>query len=470
MSPNALSECQMNELTAKLRGSVVLPSDVDYEEARQVHNGMIDRRPAAIVRCMDVGDVMATVNFARDCGQRLAVRGGGHNGAGLGVADDAIVADLRGLRGVRVDPERRTARVGGGCLLGEVDHATGAFGLAAPFGIISTTGVGGLTLGGGSGYLTRKYGLSIDNLREVDLVLADGSFVTASERQNQDLFWAVRGGGGNFGVVTSFLFDLHPVSTVYAGPMLWRLEDTAEMLTKYREWMAEHEDDHDFYGFFLMQGFPLEDHFPEELQGKTVCGVLWCHTGTLDQAEKALEPIRAYKKPALDWVAPMSYLTLQSMAGAGLPRGLQWYFKADFVGELTDDAIEIHAKYGKKSPSVWSVMHLYPVDGAAGQVGPSETAWSYREAKWSAVYAGVDPNPGYRDAITNWSRSYWQELHPYSLGGGYINMMMDEGEDCIRSTYRDNYERLADVKATYDPDNLFNVNQNIKPARATRPV
>ena len=470
MSPNALRECQMNELTAKLRGSVVLPSDVDYEEARQVHNGMIDRRPAAIVRCMDVGDVMATVNFARDCGQRLAVRCGGHNGAGLGVADDAIVADLRGLRGVRVDPERRTARVGGGCLLGEVDHATHAFGLAVTSGIISTTGVGGLTLGGGLGYLARKCGLAIDNLREVDLVLADGSFVTASDRQNQDLFWAVRGGGGNFGVATSFLFDLHPVSTVYAGPMLWRLEDTQEMLAKYREWMAEHQDDHDFYGFFLIQGLHPVAPFPQELKGKRVCGVLWCHTGTVEQAEKALEPIRAWKKPALDWVAPMEYPALQTMFDSACPPGMQWYWKADFVGELTDEAIGIHARYGRQSPTVLSLMHLYPVDGAASQVGSNETAWSYREAKWIEVIAGRDLDPANRDAITDWSQSYWEELHPHSLGGAYINMMMEEGEDRVRATYRDNYERLADIKAAYDPDNLFRVNQNIKPARAGRMV
>ena len=337
-------------------------------------------------------------------------------------------------------------------------------------GIISTTGVGGLTLGGGLGYLTRKCGLSIDNLREVDVVLADGRFVTASEGENPDLFWAVRGGGGNFGIVTSFLFALHPVSTVYAGPMLWRVEDTAEMFSRYREWMAEHEHDDDFYGFFLVQGLPPVEPFPAELRGKTVCGVMWCHTGTLEQAEKALKPIRAARKPALDWVGPMPYPAVQSMFDPFYPAGMQWYWNADFVGELSDEAIEIHARYAAKSPTILSAMHLYPVDGAAGRVPPTETAWSYREARWGQVVAGIDPDPKNLDAITTWSKSYWKELHPHSLGGAYINMMMEEGEDRIRATYRGNYDRLAAIKRKYDPANFFNVNQNIKPANAMKPA
>ena len=470
MITTALDEKITGGLAPKLRGSVILPSDPAYDSTRRVHNGMFDRRPAAIVRCVDVGDVIATVNFARDSGRRLAVRCGGHNAAGLGVADDAIVADLPGLRGVRVDPAKRTARVGGGCLLGEVDHATHAFGLAVTAGIISTTGVGGLTLGGGLGYLTRKCGLTIDNLREVDMVLADGRFVTASEGENPDLFWAVRGGGGNFGIVTSFLFAVHPVSTVYAGPMLWRVEDTVEMFSRYREWMAEHEHDHDFYGFFLVQGLPPVEPFPAELRGKTVCGVMWCHTGTLEQAEKALKPIRATRKPALDWVGPMSYPAVQSMFDPFYPAGMQWYWNADFVGELSDEAIEIHARYGAKNPTILSAMHLYPVDGAASRVPPTETAWSYREARWGQVIAGIDPDPKNREAITTWSKSYWKELHPHSLGGAYINMMMEEGEDRIRATYRGNYDRLAAIKRKYDPANFFNVNQNIKPANAVKPA
>jgi hypothetical protein len=469
MDNTAFDEKSIGELVPRLRGSVILPSNPEYDGARRVHNGMIDRRPAAIVRCVDPADVIATVNFARDRKRRLAVRCGGHNAAGLGVADDAVVADLAGLRGVRVDPESRTARVGGGCLLGEVDHATHAFGLGVTAGIISTTGVGGLTLGGGVGYLARKCGLTIDNLREVDMVLADGSFVTASERKNPDLFWAVRGGGGNFGIVTSFLFGLHPVSTVYAGPMLWRAENTVEMFTRYRELMAEHEKDDDFYGFFMVQGLPSAEPFPAELRGKTVCGVMWCHTGTPEQAEKALRPIRAARKPDLDWTGPLPYPAVQSMFDPFYPPGLQWYWKADFVGKLSNEAIEIHAKHGTKSPGPLCAMHMYPVDGAAARVGPAETAWSFREAKWVQVIVGIDPDPKSRDAITRWSKSYWEELHPHSLGGAYINMMMEEGEDRIRATYRGNYDRLASIKRKYDPANFFNVNQNIAPAGTARP-
>jgi hypothetical protein len=351
-----------------------------------------------------------------------------------------------------------------------VDHATHAFGLAVTAGITSTTGIGGLTLGGGSGYLARKCGLTIDNLREVDVVLADGRFVTASERENPDLFWAVRGGGGNFGIVTSFLFGLHPISTVYAGPMLWPAEDTAEVLSNYRTWMAEHENDKDFSGFFLLQGVPPADPFPAELRGKTVCGVMWCHTGTAAQAEKALKPIRAARKPALDWAGPMPYPAVQSMFDGFYPPGMQWYWKADYVGALSDESIKIHAKHGTKSPSILSAMHLYPVDGAAGRVGPTETAWSYREAKWIQVILGIDPDPNNCGKITSWSKSYWEALHPHSLGGGYINMMMEEGDDRIRATYRGNYDRLVSIKSKYDPANFFNVNQNIMPAGTARPA
>jgi len=461
---STLKERIAGTLAPTLRGPVVLPPDPDFDDARRVYNGMIDRRPAAIVRCADVTDVMATVNFARENSERLAVRGGGHNAAGLGVADDAIVADLGRLRGVHVNPDAATARVSGGCTLGDLDHATHAFGLAVTGGIVSTTGVGGLTLGGGLGYLARKCGLTIDNLLEVDMVLADGRFVTANEKENADLFWAVRGGGGNFGVATSFVFRLHPVSTVYAGPTLWRVEDTVEMLAAYRGWMEEHDADTDFYGFFLVQRLPAAEPFPPELRGKTVCGVMWCMTGTIEQAENALKPVRAARKPILDWAGPMPYPALQSMFDPFYPAGMQWYWKADFVGELSDKAIEINAEYGKDSPGTLSSTHLYPVDGVASRVGPTETAWGYRDAKWAQVIVGVDPHPKNRDAITRWSKSYWEALHPHSLGGAYINFMMEEGQERIQATYRGNYDRLAAVKRKYDPRNFFNANQNIKPA------
>jgi FAD/FMN-containing dehydrogenase len=363
---------------------------------------------------------------------------------------------------VRVDPRHRTARVAGGATWGDVDHATHAFGMATPSGVISTTGVGGLTLGGGIGHLTRKCGLSIDNLMEVDMVLADGSFVTASADENADLFWAVRGGGGNFGVVTSFLFRLHPVDTVYAGPMLWEPERAAEVLRWYREFLPSAPDD--LSGWFAFLGVPPGPPFPEELQGRTMCGIVWTYTGPLDQAEETFAPIRArFGPPALDWVGPIPQPALQGMFDPIYPPGDQWYWKADFFNELSDEAIAQHVAHGTALPTGKSTMHLYPVDGAASRVANDATAWSYRDAHWAEVIVGVSPDPADAAAITAWARNYWEALHPYSAGGAYVNFMMEEGTERVQATYRGNYDRLAAVKAKYDPTNLFRVNQNIAP-------
>lgn len=460
--PQTLDEAALADLKAGLRGDLIVPSDQRYDATRAVYNGMIDRRPAAIARCVDVADVMAAVDFAREHRLTLAIRGGGHNGGGLGVCDDGLVIDLSQMKGTHVDPMARTVRVAGGCTWGDVDHATHAFGLATPSGIMSTTGVGGLTLGGGLGHLSRACGLTIDNLLAVDMVLADGRFVTANADQHQDLFWAVRGGGGNFGVVTSFLFKLHPISTVYAGPMLWHLDKAAEILRWYRDFIAQAPDQ--INGWFAFLTVPTVAPFPEHLHAKTMCGFVWCYTGSLDSAEATFAPIRRLcGGPALDFVGSLPHPVLQSMFDAFYPPGLQWYWRADFVNELSDEAIALHIKHGSALPSPLSTMHLYPINGAAGRVGRQDTAWSYREATWGQVIVGVDPDPANAGRIKEWPVAYWEALHPYSAGGAYVNMMMDEGQERVKASYRDNYERLVAIKNLYDPTNLFHVNQNIRP-------
>jgi len=385
-----LNEDSITELKRSLRGRLIQPGDADYDEARKVYNGMIHKKPRLIARCADVADVIRSVNFARDNDLLVSIRGGGHNAGGLGICDDGLVIDLAPIKYTRVDPAARTVTAGGGCVWGDVDHATHAFGLATPSGIISTTGVGGLTLGGGVGHLTRKCGLSIDNLLSADVVLGNGKFVKANTDENPDLFWALRGGGGNFGVVTSFTFKLHPIET--------------------------------------------------------------------------FEPIRAFKKPALDFVGPLPQPALQSMFDALYPPGLQWYWRADFLNEISDDAISQHIRFGETLPTMHSTMHMYPVNGAAARVGKNDTAWNYRDAMWAQVIVGVDSDPANKEKIVSWTKSYYDAVHPFSAGGAYVNFLMgDEGEERVKKTYGGNYERLVAIKKKYDPENFFRVNQNIKP-------
>jgi UDP-N-acetylenolpyruvoylglucosamine reductase len=456
-----LNETLISQFKTQFRGELISPGDAEYENARKVHNGMIDKRPRLIARCADTADVIAAVRFGREHGLLVSVRGGGHNGAGLGVCDGGLVIDLSGLRWTDVNPQNRTVRVGGGSTLGAVDHATHAFGLAVPAGIISTTGVGGLTLGGGLGYLTRKYGLTIDNLLSADLVLADGSVVTASEHHNEDLFWAIRGGGGNFGVVTAFEFKAHPVHTNYAGPILWDIDKAPSVMAWYRDFIREAPED--LNGFFAFLVVPPGPPFPENLHNRTMCGIVWCYTGPADQAKKVFQPIRDFMSPALDFVGPIPHPVLQSLFDPLYPPGLFTYWKADFINEISDAAIEEHMKFGPTIPNMRCAVHLYPIDGAAHRMRKNETAWSYRDSTWAQVIVGVDPNPANKDKITEWTKQYWTSLHPYSAGGAYVNFMMDEGDERIRATYRENYDRLSAIKAKYDPENFFRVNQNIKP-------
>jgi hypothetical protein len=450
------------ELAASFAGELIGPEDSVYESARAVHNGMIDRRPALIARCASSADVAATIAFARDHDLPLAVRGGGHNGGGLGTCEGGVVIDLSPLNSVQVDANARTATVGGGCKWSEVDAATHEHGLAVPSGIISSTGVGGLTLGGGLGHLSRRYGLTIDNLLGAEVVLADGSQVRATVDENPELFWAIRGGGGNFGVVTEFRFRAQPVSTVIAGPTFWPIEQTDEALRFYREFILAAP--REVNGFFALMTVPPADFLPAELHMRKVAAVMWCCLGSEEETAQALAPVHDVGTPLLHGPGPMPFPALQSLFDPIYSPGLQCYWRADFVRELSDAAIDVHARFAPDLPSMHSTMHLYPIDGAVHDVGPTETPFAYRDANWSEVIFGVDPAPENAGLVRDWAVDYWDASHPHSAGGAYVNFMMEEGQDRVRATYRHNYERLAAAKAIYDPTNVFRINQNIKPA------
>jgi hypothetical protein len=457
-------EQEIQELRSVLRGQVIGPSDHSYDEARQLYNKMIDKRPAVIARCADVADVVCAVNFGREHELLIAIRGGGHNGGGLGSCDGGLVIDLSQMKGARVDPEARSVRVGPGCTQGDVDHATHIFGLAVPAGIVSTTGVAGLALGGGTGYLTRKCGLTIDNLLEADVVLADGSVMIASEERNPDLFWALRGGGGNFGVVTSFLFRAHPVDMVYAGPIFWDSGHTQKIMRWYREFLPSAPEE--LCCFLGLKTVPSTAPFPREIWGQRICALISCYNGAEEEGVAAMRPVRdALPPPLLDAMAMMPFPALQGLFDPLLPPGLQWYWKGDFVKDLSDDAIEAHLEQAARTPSELSLVHFYPIDGAVHRVAADATAWSARDATWSMVIAGIDPDPGKATELKHWGRQYWEAVHPFNLEGAYVNFMMpDEGASRVQASYGANYERLAAVKHRYDPENLFRVNQNIPPA------
>jgi FAD/FMN-containing dehydrogenase len=459
-----MTEDAITKFEQSLRGALIGRNHPEYDEARKVYNAMIDKRPLLIARCADVADVIAAVNFGRDQKLPIAVRSGGHNGPGHGTVDDGLVIDLSMMKGVRVDPANRTVRVGAGCTSGDVDHATHPFGLAVPFGIVSTTGVAGLTLGGGSGHLSRKFGLTIDNLIEADVVLADGSCVTASRTANADLFWALRGGGGNFGVVTSFLFQAHPVGMVFAGPMAWEQSHARAIMRAYRDFLPKAPEE--LGAFVGLKMVPANSPFPKEFWGARICLLVACYNGSEEDGKKALAPLLdALPPPALNWMGMMPYPALQSMFDGLYPKGMQWYWRGDFVKALSDQAIEAHVAEAAKTPSELSLMHLYPIDGAVRRVGKDETAWSARDATWSMVIAGIDPNPQKAEPVTRWTKAYWDALHPFNPGGAYSNFMMDdEGDARVKASYGDNYNRLAALKKKYDPANFFRVNQNIRPA------
>jgi FAD/FMN-containing dehydrogenase len=451
----------IDQLREQLRGAVITPDDEGYEQARRVYNAMIDRRPAAVVRCANAGDVVTAVTFAREHQLDLAVRGGEHSVPGFGTCDGGVVIDLSGMRGVRVDPAAGTARAEGGATWGDFNAATHAFGLATTGGIISTTGVGGLTLGGGIGYLARGYGLSCDNLVSADVVTADGRFLVASEKENDDLFWALRGGGGNFGVVTSFEFRVHPVKDIYGGPMFYELDDASTVLQFFRDFIADAPEE--LGAFPAWQIAPPLPFIPEDRHGDTFLAMVACWAGPLDEGARALQPFHELAPVVAEFVGPMPYPALNSAFDALVPPGLQHYWKANFVTELTDEAIAAHLEHGPKVPVVNSTVHIYPINGACHRVAPDATAFAYRDANFATVIAGMWPDPAQNQANISWVRDYYDATAPLSEEGGYVNFMADDDQNRIKANYRGNYERLVTIKRKYDPDNLFHLNQNIRP-------
>ena len=461
----AMTTAPYEELAAAVRGRLIRPGDPEYDQTRAVYNGMIDKRPAAIARCRDAADVVACVRFGRQHGAEIAVRGGGHSAGGFGVWDGAVVIDLSLMRSTTVSPEHHTVRADGGCTLGDIDHATVAFGMAVPTGILASTGIAGLALGGGVGYLSRRFGLTADNLLAADVVLADGTLVTASENSHRDLFWALRGGGGNFGIVTSFTFRCHDIGengVIVGGPVLYDLADTPQVMRWYRELLPSLPEE--LSGWLALLSIPPAPPFPEELWGRKACGIVWCYTGAHDRAGEVLEPIKTYGSPLVVGLQPMPFSMLQGAFDALNPPGLQHYWRADFFNEISDAAIDVHVKYGQRLPTGLSAMHLHPIDGAASRVPEDATAFAYRDGGWAGVVLGVDPDPANAALVSQWARDYWEELHPTSAGGAYVNFLMEEGQDRVRAAYRGNYDRLARVKRRYDPGNVFHINQNIQPA------
>jgi len=452
----------IEQLRGACRGQIVTPDDADYEAARKVHNGMIDRRPALIVRAGDVADVMATVDYARENALDLSVRGGAHSVPGFGTNDGGVVLDLGRMKGIRVDPGNRTVRADGGCTWGDFFHATYPFGLATTGGIISTTGIGGLTLGGGIGHLARAHGLSIDNLLSADVITADGKRVVASERENPDLFWALRGGGGNFGVVTSFEYRVHPVKDVFVGLFFFEVSAAKQVLEFYREYIAKAPEE--MGAFFAWQIAPPLPFIPQERHGEPFCAIVACWAGPLARGEEALQPIRKAGPIAAELVTPMTFPALNSAFDALLPPGLQHYWKASFATTLTDGAIAAHTHHGPKVPVVNSTVHIYPTNGACMRVRADATAFAYRDAQFATVIAGMWPNPADNAKNVEWVKDYYAALQPSSSAGGYVNFMADDDQGRIRDNYKGNYERLAAIKKTYDPRNVFHMNQNIKPA------
>ncbi|WOP17830.1 FAD-binding oxidoreductase [Raineyella sp. LH-20] len=446
-----------------VRGDLIQPGDDRYESARHVFNGMIDKRPAAVLRVSQVADVIAAVRFAREGGLDLAVRGGGHSAPGFGTVDGGLVLDLSAHRGVRVDPVSRRAWVEPGATWADYNHATHAFGLASTGGIIGSTGVAGLTLGGGIGYLARKYGLACDNLVSADVVLADGTFVHANEEEHPDLFWALRGGSGNYGIVTSFEFEVHPLDMVHVGLIFYDAARGVEAGAAYRAWLAsEPEEMGAFLGFH--QGPPVP-FLPEEWHNRPVAVVAGMWTGSVDEGPAHWKPMLDAAPVLGSFFAPMPYPALNTMFdGLNGVRGLQGYWKADFLASLTDDALRVAVEYSPGIPTAHSANHFYPIDGAVQRVASDATAFPYRGVRFAPVIAGQWPDESENAKNVQWVRDYWAALHQYSEPGGYINFQDRDDQARIEDNYAANFARLARIKAVYDPDNFLHVNQNIRPA------
>ncbi|MDX6642730.1 MAG: hypothetical protein QOD76_692 [Solirubrobacteraceae bacterium] len=457
-----LDEAAVRELEASFGGQLVSADDPAYDEHRAVWNGSIDRFPSLIARCAGVADVIAAVRFARRTGLRAAVRGGGHSFPGLSVCDGGVVIDLAPMKGIRVDPEARTARVQAGVLWGELDRETQAFGLATTGGIVTHTGVAGLTLGGGIGWLQRKYGLTIDQLISADLVTAEGEFLKASESENPDLFWGLRGGGGNFGIVTEFEFRLHPVGPiVHAGPVFWPIEKSPEVLRFYRDWIAEAPDE--LMTIVNHRKAPALPFVPQELHGELVVVVASCYAGPVEEAEKVVAPLKAFGSPVLDVCEAKPYLQHQAMFDPSFPHGWWYYIRACDVAELTDDVIDITVDHAMRIQSPQGGFPIWQLGGAVARVGEDETAFNGRGAGHTFNISAVTEAAEGFEEEREWSRDFWSALEPHHTSV-YVNFLMEEGEERIREAYgAQKYDRLKALKRRYDPDNLFRLNQNIPP-------
>jgi len=457
-----VDETALAELEGAFRGQIVRPDHPSYEEHRKIWNGSIDRRPALIARCAGVADVIGAVKFGRRTGLPVAVRGGGHSFPGLSVADDALLIDLSLMKGVRVDPEARVARVQAGVLLGELDKETQAFGLAAPSGIVTHTGVAGLTLGGGIGWIMRKHGLSVDQLRRVDVVTANGEFVQATPEENADLFWGLCGGGGNFGIATEFEFNLVPVGrTVLAGPVFWPMEDSPEVLRFYRDWVADAPDE--LMTIVVHRKAPALPFVPEELHGKPVVMVIACWCGDVEDGEKAIAPLKAFGKPVADVCVPKPYLAHQAMFDPSFVPGRWYYFKSCDVPGLTDEIIDTTVEHSLKIQSPLTSFPIWQMGGAVSRVGEDETAFNGRNAGFTYNIGASTADEAGFDEEREWVRTFWSSLEPH-FTTVYVNFLMDEGEDRVRQAYGpEKYDRLKALKRRWDPDNFFRINQNISP-------
>jgi FAD/FMN-containing dehydrogenase len=451
----------LDQLREQVRGEVVAPGDEGYEEARSVLNGMIDRRPSAVVRVVNAGDVIASVHYARENGLDLAIRGGGHSAPGFGTVDEGVVIDFSRMRTVRVDPTNATARADAGVTWGDFNAATHAFGLATPGGIISTTGIAGLTLGGGIGYLSRGFGLSLDNLISADVVTADGRLLVASEDENADLFWALRGGGGNFGVCTSLEYGLHPVKDVYWGPMFYEVGETENIWRFYREYIQDAPEQMGVFPAFQMA--PPLPFIPEDRHGDMFALLVACWAGPVEEGEARFKAFHDVAEVKAELVGPVPFPAINAAFDALYPKGLRQYWKGNFVKTITDEAIAAHVEHGPKAPTVSSTMHMYPIDGACHRVAPDATAFGHRDANWSMVIVAGWDDPAADEANRQWVRDYSDAVAPHSEAGGYVNFMYADDDDRVPANYGANYDRLVDVKRTYDPDNVFHVNQNVKP-------
>jgi FAD binding domain-containing protein/berberine-like enzyme len=449
-------------LQDNFRGELLRRDGADYEGARRVWNGSINRFPEIIARCAGVADVIDSVVFARENGLLLAVRSGGHSFPGLSVCDGGLVVDLSPMKGIRVDPEARTARTQAGVLLGELDRETQAFGLAVPAGIVTHTGLAGLTLGGGIGWLMRKYGLTIDQLLSVDAVTAEGEFVKASETENPDLFWGIRGGGGNFGIVTEFEFRLNPVGPiVLAGPIFWPIEESPDVLRFYREWIAEAPDE--LMTIVVHRKAPPLPFVPRELQGKLIVGVVCCYAGPVEEGQKVVRPLKAFGSPVLDLCVPKPFLAHQAMFDPSFPHGWWYYMRSCDVADLTDEVIDITVEHSLRIDSPLTAFPIWQRGGAAARVGEDEMAFGGRGAGYTFnITAATEAAEGFEEE-REWVGNFWLALKPHHKGA-YVNFLMEEGEGRIRQAYgAKKYGRLKELKRRYDPDNLFRLNQNIRP-------